>query len=204
MKREYESPEIEITRFDFSSVVVEDNPYIAPGFEEDEALDDNMKFINNNKNKSNGTIGVLSSFRINVSATETPDCTEGESTPKAESYILGDVNRDGRINIKDASYIQGMLIHIFESTDGVNALADVNADNSVDISDATQIQKYCAGLIDSFGSSEQTTEPVTDQTKPSEEATSNTASGESEEDTKNSPPTAPVQSGEWGVSVRNR
>lgn len=179
--------------------VVEDNPYEAPGFEEDEALDLNMNFIDTYKNKSNGTIGVISSFKTSVSDEEDLKSTAEEPTHPSEGYMLGDVNLDGEINILDATQLQKMIVGLVESTNESNTAADVNGDNSVDIMDATQIQKYCAGLIDSFVGSAPTTEP----TNSVEDATSNTSSSTSNQGTAELPPKAPMQNGEWGVSVKN-
>ena len=179
--------------------VVEDNPYEAPGFEEDEALDLNMNFIDTYKNKSNGTIGVISSFKTSVSDEEDSNSTAEEPTHPSEGYMLGDVNLDGEINILDATQLQKMIVGLVESTNESNTAADVNGDNSVDIMDATQIQKYCAGLIDSFVGSAPTTEP----TNSVEDATSNTSPSTSNQGTAELPPKAPMQNGEWGVSVKN-
>lgn len=162
--------------------VVEDKQYLSYGFEEDEELDENVKIADKNKNKANGTVDLLSAYKV-IKSTEA-------GSALTESYKLGDVNLDGKTDIKDATQIQRIIANFVESTDEINALADVNADNLVNIFDATQIQKYCVGLIDDLGSSEPTTEPTTESTKPSE-------------NTENLPPKAPVQNGEWGASVKN-
>lgn len=179
--------------------VADDIPYEAPGFEEDEALDENMNFINENKNKSGGAIGLISSFKTNTSDEEDSNSTAEEPTAPSESYMLGDVNLDGEINILDATQLQKMIVGLVESTNESNASADVNGDNSVNIIDATLIQKYCAGLIDGFGSSEQSTGP----SKSVEDSTSNTSASTSDDDTAELPPQAPIQNGEWGASVKN-
>lgn len=177
----------------------EDSPYAAPGFEEDEALDENMNFINANKNKSGGTIGIIPAYKAYSSAEEELAGTTEEPTAQSKGFILGDANLDGDINILDATHIQKMIVGLIESTDESNAAADVNGDNSVDISDATLIQKYCAGLINSFVSSAPTTEP----TNSVEDSTSNTSPSTSNQGTAELPPKAPMQNGEWGVSVKN-
>lgn len=179
--------------------VAEDNPYEAPGFEEDEALDENMNFVNANKNKSGGTIGIIPAYKTYSSAEVESNGTAEEPTAPSEGYMLGDVNLDGEINILDATQLQKMIVGLVKSTNESNASADVNGDNSVDIIDATLIQKYCAGLIDGFGSSEQSTEP----SKSVEDSTSNTSASTSDDDTAELPPQAPIQNGEWGASVKN-
>lgn len=174
--------------------VDEDTPYAAPGFEEDDSLDENMNFINANKNKSGGTIGIIPASKAYSSAEEELAGTTEEPTAQSEGFILGDANLDGDINILDATHIQKMIVSLIESTDESNAAADVNGDNSVDIADATLIQKYCVGLINSFVGSEPTTEP----SGPAEDTTANTSPS-----TSDLPPKAPNQNGEWGELIKN-
>ena len=63
---------------------------------------------------------------------------------------LGDVNKDGRINVKDATLICKYLAGITKFDKTQQIVADVNGDGVVSILDVTQIQKFCAHLIDSF------------------------------------------------------
>ena len=63
------------------------------------------------------------------------------------SFELGDVNRDGSVNIKDATAIQKNIAGLIEFDTEQNSLADFNEDASVNIKDATAIQKKIAGLI---------------------------------------------------------
>lgn len=160
--------------------VVENNIYEAPGFEEDEELDENMKSNNADKNKSENTATQSTvkknTKNFNLLKTETATIQAGE-------FKLGDVDRNGEISIADATQVQKIIAYLIEPTPESNALADVNADNKVNILDATLIQMYCSGLIDSFVGSEPSTEPTYD---PSD-----------------LPPKAPVQDGEWGASVKN-
>lgn len=64
--------------------------------------------------------------------------------------LLGDVNLNGIIDIKDVTEIQKYIA----GTNNVNrnefASADVNSDGIVNVMDATLIQKYCASLITEF------------------------------------------------------
>lgn len=70
---------------------------------------------------------------------------EDEETPKIE-YQKGDVNCDGKINVKDATLVQKYLAKIVDLTDEQRGLADFNGDLTVSISDATDIQKWIAGI----------------------------------------------------------
>lgn len=108
----------------------------------------------------------------------------------AETFDAGDANMDGKVNIRDATYIQRYVASMIEFSEKETELADVNADGKVNIKDATMVQKYIAGLITRFPAAdapvdtkptepgevkpttpegEKTTEPVaTTPTKPSE------------------------------------
>ncbi|MBQ1601118.1 MAG: dockerin type I repeat-containing protein, partial [Ruminococcus sp.] len=60
------------------------------------------------------------------------------------SYLYGDVNYNGEIDIDDASLIQRAGIDLAKLTDTQKALADVNGDGRVSILDVTCVQKYLA------------------------------------------------------------
>ncbi len=62
-------------------------------------------------------------------------------------FALGDVNRDGSVNIKDATAIQKHIAGLISLDSEQVSLADFNGDGTVNIKDATQIQKKIAGLI---------------------------------------------------------
>ena len=64
--------------------------------------------------------------------------------------VLGDVNFDGYINVKDATHIQKACASILVIDEADVYLADTTLDGSVNVRDATQIQKYAASIIDSF------------------------------------------------------
>ncbi len=65
-------------------------------------------------------------------------------------YEIGDVNRDGKINVFDATAVQRNSAYYIELTDAQDELADANYDGSVNIFDATEIQRYIAGYITEF------------------------------------------------------
>lgn len=62
-------------------------------------------------------------------------------------YAVGDVNGDGKINVKDATAIQKHLAKIITLTDIELFFADTTYDGKTSISDATKIQKYLAKII---------------------------------------------------------
>ena len=173
---------------------VAENNYYAPGFEEDEALDDNTKSNTTYKNKSQNP-AIQSTTKNNA---QKFNLLKAESAQSGE-FKLGDVDRNGEINIADSTQVQKIIAYLIEPTSETIALADVNADDKVNILDATLIQMYCAGLNKSFGSSEPTTEP----TKSTEDTTLNTIPSTSNSGSAGLPPKAPGQNGEWGASVQN-
>ncbi|MBQ8001044.1 MAG: hypothetical protein IJ298_07600 [Ruminococcus sp.] len=65
---------------------------------------------------------------------------------KVYDFLIGDVNEDGDVNIKDATAIQKHLAEIEFLSDDSLVIADFNQDEDVSIKDATAIQKYLAGL----------------------------------------------------------
>ena len=67
------------------------------------------------------------------------------------NFLIGDINQDGNVDIKDATLIQKYLANIVDFNDEQLAVADTNGDGSVSIADATQIQRYLAQLIPSLG-----------------------------------------------------
>ena len=72
------------------------------------------------------------------------------SEPSVEKGILGDVNGDGKVNIKDATMIQKFAAKIIDLTDDEKLRADVNADNKNNVKDATAIQKFVAKIETGF------------------------------------------------------
>lgn len=77
-------------------------------------------------------------FRLLRTATDTL------SSPS--DYRYGDVNMDGKINIKDVTLIQKYISRYVELDETQKELADVNGKGGVTISDVTTLQKYLSGL----------------------------------------------------------
>ncbi|MDO4420165.1 MAG: dockerin type I repeat-containing protein [Ruminococcus sp.] len=71
---------------------------------------------------------------------------EQEAIPE----LLGDVNLDEKVNIKDATQIQKAVAKIVEFDEGENRRAEVTGDGKVNIKDATAIQKYAAKIETGF------------------------------------------------------
>ena len=71
--------------------------------------------------------------------------------PKLVSkYKLGDVNRDGVVNVLDAILIQKNAVEKVKLDDEQMYLGDVSGDGHVDVIDAAYIQKFAGEKIDKF------------------------------------------------------
>ena len=65
--------------------------------------------------------------------------------------IYGDVNKDGKITVDDATMIQRASVEFIALTDEQRIAADVNADGRVTISDVTCVQKYLSEHTEGCG-----------------------------------------------------
>ncbi len=68
--------------------------------------------------------------------------TEAES-----QFDLGDANKDGKLNIRDATIIQKYLAKLAELDEEAISLSDFDGNGKVNVKDATAIQKKLAGII---------------------------------------------------------
>ena len=66
---------------------------------------------------------------------------------KDDSYIHGDVNLDGHVNINDVTAIQKHIANINTLSGKALRAADYNRDGRVDITDATSIQRFINKVI---------------------------------------------------------
>ena len=75
---------------------------------------------------------------------------EAEKEPE---YMVGDVNKDGYLDVKDVTQLQ-MFLAKYKNSDGTPlldeanpqdfAIADFNANNIIDVADVTEIQMFLA------------------------------------------------------------
>ena len=61
---------------------------------------------------------------------------------ESTAYDTYDVNRDGRVIIMDATYVQQAVAGLIEVPDDFDTIGDVNGDGVVNVVDSTEIQKY--------------------------------------------------------------
>ncbi len=66
---------------------------------------------------------------------------------KAVDYLLGDVNGDGKVTLKDVTLVRYHYLEISTGTTQQVARMDVNKDGKVTLRDANQIRRYVLGLI---------------------------------------------------------
>lgn len=77
----------------------------------------------------------------------------------AFAYSAGDVNMDGKIDIKDSTLIQKHLAEIDTLDKNQCVLADINNDGEVDITDATMIMSIAAEIIEAPATQPTTKDP---------------------------------------------
>lgn len=83
--------------------------------------------------------------------TETPEVTEKPLETELVSFVLGDVNEDGKINAEDALLVLKHAAKLESIAKPVRLLAaDVNKDEKIDAVDALEILKKVANIIDDF------------------------------------------------------
>ncbi len=91
----------------------------------------------------------FSLYVVTEKAEEPGEDNPGEDNPGEDKpqYEIGDVNMDGKLNIKDVTTIQKHLAKIAVFDAEAAALADFDGNGKLNIKDATTIQKKIAGLI---------------------------------------------------------
>ena len=111
--------------------------YVEPGSSADEATKDESTTDEATKDEAS---------EDEEKPTEPSTDDEEPSDPVVDKGVLGDVNGDGKVNIKDATQIQKFAAKLVELTDAEFIRADVNADTKINIKDATAIQKFVAKI----------------------------------------------------------
>lgn len=91
------------------------------------------------------TVYVQGSDNTTVSKTVTVTSTD-EEIPTNPDYKLGDVNRDGVVNIFDATYIQ-MYLAEYSGYSVTLEIGDINKDNHITVTDVTAIQRMIAEFV---------------------------------------------------------
>lgn len=115
-----------------------------------------------------------------TTATTPSTATEPTTTPTPVIRVLiGDVDNDGVVSIKDATIIQRYIngVNTIDDTEEFKLAADTNGDGSIDILDVTAIQYYLAnnramaGNCGKYTGEEDPTTPATEPTETTEPTT---------------------------------
>lgn len=110
----------------------------------------------------------------------------------ADAFSYGDANKDGKLNIKDATHIQRYAAMLIDLDEEAFRLGDVDASGNVNVKDATMIQKLLASIIDSFPVSTKPVETVPQDTTCNETENTEVATAPTEEETEPVKPTKPL------------
>ena len=89
------------------------------------------------------TIGNFYPTELTLSST--PYTPSGAATP-----LLGDVNRDGKIDADDVTALLRHVSGIEMLSSSAVALGDVNGDSNIDADDVTKLLRYVSGIIPSL------------------------------------------------------
>ena len=127
--------------------------------------------------------GANHSWDVYTGGTPTP--TQGTNpvqptqptNPPAGKVLIGDVDFNGRITVKDATLIQIHLAEMQQLSTEAQAAADVNQDTLLTVKDVTVLQRYLADFSDSTcyaGKYTDGSEPETQPTQPTTPVTGQT------------------------------
>lgn len=135
--------------------------------------------------------GAIGSLEDDITEPTQPTGSTGPTGPTeppvAITYILGDTNEDGTVDLKDVLMIQNYQARVLTLTGSQFLAADVNADGIVNVDDALNIQKYLSKMETEYAiGQEQTateepsvpTDPPTQPTAPTGEESTEPSQGE--------------------------
>lgn len=132
--------------------------------------------------------GAIGSLEDDITEpTQPTGPTSPTEPPVAITYILGDTNEDGAVDLKDVLMIQNYQARVLTLTGSQFLAADVNADGLVNVDDALNIQKYLSKMETEYAiGQEQTateepsvpTDPPTQPTAPTGEESTEPSQGE--------------------------
>jgi hypothetical protein len=103
--------------------------------------------------------------------TTEPVTTEPVTTAPVKNILIGDVDLDTIISVKDATQLQKHIVNFITLTGDSLIAAECDGDNRLSVKDATVIQKYLIGLSDCGNVGEYTSGGSQDETIPTTEPT---------------------------------
>ncbi len=74
----------------------------------------------------------------------------GQAAFGAPDVTFGDVNDDGKIDVRDVVMVMQYILELKELDDDQIKAADVTGDGEIDVNDVSQIMQYSLGMIDRF------------------------------------------------------
>ncbi|MGN1113260.1 MAG: leucine-rich repeat protein [Acutalibacteraceae bacterium] len=100
--------------------------------------------------KSGGIVTAVAPGTANITAVtyngKTVTCKVTVNEPKPE-LILGDVNLDGKVNLKDAIEIQKCALSLMSFDDNQKLCGDVDKNGAIKLLDSIYIQKYSLDMV---------------------------------------------------------
>lgn len=102
--------------------------------------------------KITGTIASADGVAVVYNPEEAPTADQPTTTKPGSTgeLMLGDVNFDGKVTMKDILDIQKYIAYMKDYTADQKYVADVDKDGKVTMKDVLKIQRYIAGFINSF------------------------------------------------------
>ena len=80
----------------------------------------------------------------------TGDISGGTVTVEAGTYLYGDIDGNGEVDLYDATLIMRYAVGLITLDDAAVARGNVSGDTLTDLYDATLIQRYAVGIITEF------------------------------------------------------
>ena len=100
--------------------------------------------------KAGGIVTAVAPGTANITAVtyngKTVTCKVTVNGPKQE-FILGDVNFDGKVNLKDAIEIQKCALSLLSFDDNQTTCGDVDKNGKIKLLDSIYIQKYSLDIV---------------------------------------------------------
>ncbi len=106
--------------------------------------------------------------QVTVPTTTTDPSTVPTSTGTGElkTYLMGDADSNGKVNVKDATIIQKHAAKLLTLIGDATFCADVNFDGKINVKDATAIQKYLAKIEVEYPIGDVISEAIADENMP--------------------------------------
>ena len=108
-------------------------------------------------------ISVVSAIMLFVACAVSAGAVQGDKALSGtDSIIYGDANNDGKVDIRDCTYIQKYINKsvVPEDYNYFMTVADLNQDSQVNIKDTTVLQKYINGLYSTIPITPDTPRPT--------------------------------------------